>query len=533
MINPKLFGVFLLCSICGSICEAHPDHETATGVVFHDQNRNGERDDDEPGIENVRVSNGDSVVLTDDQGRYSLPIHGDAIVFACKPRGWIYPVDQNQLPKFFYIHRPNGSPDQDFVYKGLKPTGPLPESIDFPFYPYVVPAKLKAVLLGDPQPTSIKQVQFLGRDIVTELVGINAEFGVTLGDIVGDRLELFQPVSEMLALAGIPWHNVIGNHDLNFQAEDDRYANETFHRHFGPSDYAFQYGTVHFLAMDNVVYRGRAQRGYDAGLSDRQLRFMANYLKTVPKDHRILIGTHIPLTNGVPGEEQQTPQLRKVLEMLSDFPNTASFSAHTHVNAIFHLGKEFGYEHDHGHGVHIHHNVGTGSGTWWKGPVDSRGIPMTTMRDGTPNGYAIATFEGSRMAVKWKAAHHEDDYQMNIFIADSIKSDELTTEKGIIMVNVFNGSHSSRVEMRIPGQSNWIELSHEHRLDPHYVRQQKADEEMAEEGDPVLNKPRLSTHIWVGSLPTKLPAGTHLIEVRAEDAYGHVFTDKRPFRVQK
>ena len=522
------FLLFLLLALCLQPVAA----ETATGVVFHDQNANGSLDDGEPGISDVRVSNGQEVVVTDAQGRYQLPVDGDAILFVCKPRDWIYPVDGNQLPQFYYIHKPNGSPDDGFKYAGSEPTGPLPASVDFPLYPHKPPRPMRAVLLGDPQPSSIEEVQFFGRDIMTELVDIDAEFGVSLGDIVGNQLELFQPMNEMQALAGVPWHNVIGNHDINFQALDDQHANETFHSVYGPSDYAFQYGDVHFLAMDNIVYHGRVNRGYHGGLNDRQLGFIENYLKTVPTDHRILIGTHIPLTNGNATDGQPTPELQRVLELLSKFPHTASFSAHTHVNAIYHLDEDFGYKPDHGHGVHVHHNLGTASGTWWKGPLDSRGIPMTTMRDGTPNGYAIATFDGPDMSVTWKPANHEADYQMNIYVADSLSTEELASERAEVLVNVFNGSHQSKVEMRVRGKSDWVLLRHEHRFDPHYVRQQIMDAETPMEGTRRLNKPRESTHIWVGQLPTGLQPGTHLLEVRAEDAYGQGFEDLRPFRVR-
>jgi hypothetical protein len=44
--------------------------QVATGVVFHDRNRNGIRDAGEPGIPNVLVSNQREVVKTDAQGRY-------------------------------------------------------------------------------------------------------------------------------------------------------------------------------------------------------------------------------------------------------------------------------------------------------------------------------------------------------------------------------------------------------------------------------------------------------------------------------
>jgi len=156
---------------------------------------------------------------------------------------------------------------------------------------------------------------------------------------------------------------------------------------------------------------------------------------------------------------------------------------------------------------------------------------MTTMRDGTPNGFAIATFEGADMDVRWKATHHEDDYQMNIMIEDSLKQNQLSESE--VVVNVFNGHHSRKVEMRVPGHSEWSLLKHEHRLDPNYVQQQKDDETTPMQDTKRLNPPRVSTHIWVGKLPSALPLGTHLLEVRAEDGYGKVFVDRRPFRVTK
>ena len=40
---------------------------------------------------------------------------------------------------------------------------------------------------------------------------------------------------------GLPWWNIGGNHDLNFEAPDRRYSRETFKRVFGPNYYAFFY----------------------------------------------------------------------------------------------------------------------------------------------------------------------------------------------------------------------------------------------------------------------------------------------------
>ena len=69
--------------------------------------------------------------------------------------------------------------------------------------------------------------------MVAELVGTDAKFGVTLGDIMNDNLSLFSSLNRTVALIGIPWYNVIGNHDLNFEALDE-HSDETFERIYGP-----------------------------------------------------------------------------------------------------------------------------------------------------------------------------------------------------------------------------------------------------------------------------------------------------------
>ena len=43
-------------------------------------------------------------------GRYELPIDDDDIIFVIKPRGYMTPVDALNLPRFYYIHKPAGSP---------------------------------------------------------------------------------------------------------------------------------------------------------------------------------------------------------------------------------------------------------------------------------------------------------------------------------------------------------------------------------------------------------------------------------------
>ncbi len=115
----------------------------AKGLVFHDANGNGKFDESEKPLAAIGVSNGRDVVVTDAAGRYEIPIDDDAVLFVIKPRGWRPPLSKMNLPKFYYVHKPAGSPKSQ--YAGVAPTGPLPESIDFPLAPQDEPDEFQAI----------------------------------------------------------------------------------------------------------------------------------------------------------------------------------------------------------------------------------------------------------------------------------------------------------------------------------------------------------------------------------------------------
>ncbi|MBD3176697.1 MAG: metallophosphoesterase, partial [Armatimonadia bacterium] len=241
------------------IAPGEPEHDPgyhadlADGVVFHDRDGDGKIGPREEGIEGVRVSNGREIVLTDPHGRWELPYDDDTIFFITKPRGWTTPFNEYNIPQFHYIHRPEGSPDLRFG--GIEPTGPLPDSINFPLYPSEEPEQFQALFFGDTQPRDVREVEYIRRDVIAELIGAKQySFGVTLGDIVFDDLRVFQPLKEAIALVGIPWYYVLGNHDINFDAQSDADSDDTFNRHFGPSYYSFDYGPTHFMVLDDVMW---------------------------------------------------------------------------------------------------------------------------------------------------------------------------------------------------------------------------------------------------------------------------------------
>lgn len=508
--------------------------ETARGVVFDDRNANGSRDAGEPGISGVHVSNGADVATTDDSGRYELEVDDDTIVHVIKPRDWQTQLDKLNLPRFYYIHKPAGSPDQGFKFKGVEPTGPLPESIDFALTSSPDAEEFTVILVGDPQPYSRQQVRYYANDVIAELVDTEAVFGMSMGDIVGNDLSLFEAMNAVQGVVGIPWYNVLGNHDINFHAPIDKYSDETFERVYGPSHYAFQYGANHFLVLDNVHWIGKTetQKGhYQGRLSEDQLKFVANYVKRVPREDRVVVCVHIPLPHmghdGAPPSTQEYPQLLKIL---SSHPHTLSFSAHTHINDHKFAGSEEGYTPTEAT-EHHHHNIVTGSGSWWRGILDTRGIPLTPMADGAPNGYIIATFKGIEYRLRYKGAHLPDDYQIAVHTQEVI--DVVDTAASKVVANVFNGNTKTKVRMRVRGFGEWLPMEHLPQSDPAYDAAYQRDVVFAGDKRTTIPAPKVSGHIWSAQLPAEIPHGVHILEVESTDMFGQVDTGIRLIDVDK
>ncbi len=171
--------------------EAPAYNDTATGVVFDDTNGNSERDTGEPGVPDVSVSNGREVVRTDAQGRWSLGVTDETILFITKPVGYMVPVNDVQLPQFYYVHYPNGTPIP-LRYGGIEPTGPLPDSVDFPLVQRTESDQFDALVFADPQTRNVGELEDFRQDVVAELRGSDAALGITVGDLVNDPLDLFR-----------------------------------------------------------------------------------------------------------------------------------------------------------------------------------------------------------------------------------------------------------------------------------------------------------------------------------------------------
>jgi len=509
--------------------QATPAQLIARGVVFEDKNANGLRDADEPGLAGIKISNGSEIVKTSEQGRYEIEVDDDTIVFIIKPRGYMTPVGEDQLPKFYYVHKPAGSPP-DFKYPGVAPTGPLPDSIDFPLVKRDEPEKFRALIFGDTQPRNIAEVEFMAHDIVAQVIengAHDASFGVTLGDIVFDDLDVMEPHNQAIAMIGIPWYNVIGNHDMNYDAKDDRHSDETFERIYGPSYYSFDHGPTHFLVLDDVTWvgaNGDEKGRYFGGLGERQMNFIRNDLATIAPDQLVVLMMHIPLT-----DVEDRHELFRIIEQR---PATVSLSAHTHYMEHRFLGDEQGWQ-----GPEKHHHIinVTVCGSWWRGKRDERGIPHATMSDGGPNGYSIMEFDGANYSLDFRAAGRPAEYQMNIYAPESVAASELAAT--VVLANVFAGSDQTQCELRLDGKGDWVVMEQTRMADPAFVAETLRDAKLVSRDWAELPKPHNTPHIWRGKLPSELvpgtpvAPGTHVIDVRATWPDGKTHINRRLIRV--
>ena len=536
-----------------------PVGAVARGTVFHDTDGTGRRTPGKPGVPGVLVSNGRDLVRTAPDGTYELPIGETGEIFVIKPSGWMVPLNALMLPQHYYLHRPHGTPvsggaaDAAYAHPGISPTGPLPGSIDFALRPQAEPDRFRVLLFGDTQPANEVQIDWMARDTICELTGVkDVAFGICVGDIVDyGRLQFMPRVSELQAMVGVPWLNIPGNHDLNHLAPNRELSTETFRSHYGPDTYAWEYGPVHFVLLNNVFWKGFDgykelpdfeaggakvidRLNYDMAMTEDSWGFFESYLATVPRDRLIVVIMHMNLVRGgkptAPDrawstklERPASPFTKRFLAALDGRPHTLSISGHTHRQAHYFLGREFGWT---GDAPHHHFNTVCVRGVGYRGGLDEDGIPFCVSTCGAPNGYSFLTFEGNRYAIEYRASRKPADYQMNVYAPMRVAAK--ATGRPEVLVNVFAGSERSRVEVRVAGGA-WQPMQLTYRPDP-------AIETMFREQDGPTpwfglryhhGTDRPSEHLWVARLPERIPLGMQLIEARTTDMFGQSYLARR------
>ncbi|WP_246850330.1 calcineurin-like phosphoesterase C-terminal domain-containing protein [Rufibacter roseolus] len=440
------------------------------------------------GIPGVVVTDGINLVTTDKSGKYSLESNATAqFVYISVPRGFEIPQEKGVAR--FYQPIPAGKPSftADFELQKLTQDD----------------TKHNFVVWADPQMINKKDAEELVNVSAPDLkklvdgYGKNTLFhGIGCGDLVWDKFELFEDYQKAIGISGIPFFQVIGNHDMDLTARTDEGSSDTFKKLFGPTYYSFNRGEVHYVVLDDVFFIGTAKR-YIGYLTERQLQWLEQDLSYVKPGSMVVVSVHIPVNSG----EKRRMKLkdeslggvvsnRKELYRLLKPYKAHIMSGHTHI-------CEKVIEND-----IIEHTHGAVCGAWWTGPICT---------DGSPSGYGVYEVNGSEMKWYYKSVGHDREHQFRIYPKGTVKD-----RPEEVVVNVWNWDPEWKVTWFEDGVRKG-EMKQEMGLDPLSV------ELHAGPNLPAKHKfvdPTMTDHLFWA----KPSAGAKQIKVEVTDRFGKVYT---------
>jgi hypothetical protein len=281
-------------------------------------------------------------------------------------------------------------------------------------------------------------------------------YGVTLGDIVyseGNRNNVPE-MPDMRAnmskdLTGMPIFQVMGNHDYTyFKAGQPLEADETsstpnmkaqraFEEVFGPIDYSWNRGDVHFVCMRNMQWNSNASSAseYTARFTDQQYEWLKQDLAAVSKDKMVILCVHIPVADM--SRQYASLNVQNVINLLKQFKEAHIMSGHTHYSRNVPTFNDGIYE-------HVHAAV---SGCWWYSNVNG---------DGSPNGYGVYEIDGTTIR-NWyykgvNKGMNSRDYQLRLYrgnIQGGGSKEKFASPYGdqVLLANVFNADPDWKVKV--------------------------------------------------------------------------------------
>lgn len=363
------------------------------------------------GIEGVAVSDGYTITTTDKNGVYQFvgnPL--TRVVYYTTPAEYEINLDEQTRLPLFYRHckfNPDTLNRNDFA---LTPMDRVED-------------ELTLIVISDPQCKNDRHVKRFRTESIPDMqrtINAGVESGkyknvyaLVLGDLVYDYLDQWDNMKDVMSNVKIndgqgylPFFNSIGNHDHYEDCVDDYAGCQNYVDRFGPTDYSFDRGNVHFVTMDNVFYK--KHNTYDSGFTDAQVEWLkADFDLVKDKENKMLVFyAHVPFRGGAEkggGNVNYDKHYDDVLKLFTQFKEVHVMIGHTHhpENYMHH-----NYITKSGHPVY-EHVLGAVSGAWWH---------TNTCTDGTPNGYAIFTVNDNSVDnFIYKPVDLDESYQMRVY----------------------------------------------------------------------------------------------------------------------
>jgi len=370
------------------------------------------KDDAKKPIKGVVVSDGYSCVVTDDKGIYQMKRNRKArFVFYSTPADYAITVESENLniPCFYKeIDAVVGKEFRcDFNLSKLK----QPEK------------KFKMIWIADPQVDNEDHIARFRNETLRDMKEFIANdpspyYSVLLGDILGTGHKLFPNMKREMGSTRVPMFATIGNHDKMATPRNPIKNDEYFGDNFGPGNYSFNRGDVHFVCLDNIFQAEDGSR-YRFGITDQQIEWMRQDLSHVPKDKMLFVYYHIPFRN-----EQENR--KAFFDLLKDFQEVHLIAGHVHTNRYW-------THNDNGKPI-TERLLGAACGVFWRGTIN---------KDGTPNGYSIYEFDGNKVVnAFYKSTNYDAKFQMRLFKGDTMFGNGPTfgygLGKNVLVANIWN-----------------------------------------------------------------------------------------------
>lgn len=368
------------------------------------------------GVENVVVSDGAEVTVTNEKGIYQLKSAKKwGYVFISVPSGYEVP-SVGVLPQF---------------HRALKNSADVVERADFKLEKVDGQDSYKIFMLGDMHLANrtgdLGQFAQFTSDLTDYMTRHKGEkmYALTLGDMTWDLYwysnsyyfpQYLNTVNSQIKNLQI--FHTMGNHDNDFQTRSDYDAAVKYVDQICPTYYSFNIGKVHYVVMDDIdcsSYNGSTSRNYVASLSAEQLDWLAKDLSHVAKTTPVVVAMHVqvfyPTTSGFKIDHDQVNTLR-LFDILDGY--TVRFvTGHTH--KLFNVTPDAPIVD--GHNFREYNSGSVCASWWWSGNL-TPGIHIGT--DGTPGGYGIWDVTGTDFQCLYKSTGWPEEYQFRSYDLNNV-----------------------------------------------------------------------------------------------------------------
>lgn len=225
--------------------------------------------------------------------------------------------------------------------------------------------------------------------------------------------------------------NVMGNHDNNGAEKHsptvDFDAARPFMKSFGPRYHSFDAGGIHYMVLDNIVYKNEStdkpvspgingKRNFIEEFTPEELAWMRKDLADVPYNKPIIIAMHAPLFQRydkdgkfIKNSKTREENMAEFMEILAPYEKVHTVTGHSHRQGVTRLK---------GDKERVDHNINASSGsTWWSTGFGYKNICM----DGNPAGFEVFTVDGDDFKWKHRMYEYEDGRQFIAWDMNKVK----------------------------------------------------------------------------------------------------------------